>query len=107
MRALATELDLPHLRTATVTGDDILGRLDDLAGDGWVLRNLDTGEERLDHIRDRLVAAHAYIGPEAIVGVLAEGADVVVTGRVADSALYVAPMMHEFGWSFEAPDWTA
>ncbi|MFI0370160.1 acyclic terpene utilization AtuA family protein [Actinomadura sp. 1N219] len=105
VRALADDLGLPDLRIATVTGDDILGRLDELADGGWAPVNLDTGERGLDGIRDRLVAAHAYIGSEAIVAALAEGADVVVTGRVADSSLYVAPMMHEFGWSFDDPDW--
>lgn len=105
VRALADELGLANLRIATVTGDDILGRLDQMESAGWPMENLDTGERGLDMIRDRLVAAHAYLGSEGIIAALAEGADVVVTGRVADSALFVAPMMYEFGWSFERPDW--
>jgi hypothetical protein len=103
--ALATELGQKGLRIGTVSGDDILGQLDDLVANGWVFENLDTGERGLDHVRGDIVAAHAYIGSEGIVGALADGADVVITGRVADSALYVAPLMHEFGWTFEDPDW--
>lgn len=105
VRALADELSLPELKIATVTGDDILGQLEPLRQDGWSFKNLDTGYEDLGAIRDRLVAAHAYIGSEGIVTALEQGADVVLTGRVADSSLFVAPLMYEFGWSFDDPDW--
>lgn len=104
VKGLCQELGLGHLRIATVTGDDILDRLDDLDAEAR-LRNLDTGEVGLSRIRSDVVAAHAYIGSEGIVEALQMDADIVITGRVADSALYVAPMMHEFGWTFDAPDW--
>ena len=103
--ALAAEMGLKGLRIGTVTGDDISDQLDDLAAAGWEFENLDTGERGLDRIKGDIVAAHAYIGSEGIIGALADGADVVITGRVADSALFVAPLMHELGWTFDDPDW--
>lgn len=106
VRALADELGFPDLTVATVVGDDILDQLDGLESAGWAFGNLDTGDAGLGTIRDRIVAAHAYIGSEGIVSALERGADVILTGRVADSALYVAPMMYEFGWSFDDLDWT-
>ena len=49
-------------------------------------------------LSDSMVSAEAYLGAEPIVAALAQGADIVVTTRVADPSLFLAPMMHEFGW---------
>ena len=46
-----------------------------------------------------IVSANAYLGAEALLPALASGADIVVTGRVADPSLFVAPLMHEYGWA--------
>jgi hypothetical protein len=85
-----------------VMGDDITARVDELRSTGAALRHLDTGED-LDTVRDRVVFGVAYLGARPVVEALERGADVVVTGRVADASLFVAPMVHELGWSFE--DW--
>jgi Acyclic terpene utilisation family protein AtuA len=45
-----------------------------------------------------LISAEAYLGAEPMVEALRQGADIVITGRVADPSLFMAPMMHEFGW---------
>lgn len=88
------------LRVATVTGDDLLERLDALLAAGHDLRNTETGEP-LASIRERVESANAYIGAAPIVEALRADADVVVTGRSTDTALTYAPLMHEHGW---APD---
>ena len=49
-------------------------------------------------LKDSMVSAEAYVGAEPIVAALRDGAQIVVTGRVADPSIFMAPMMHEFGW---------
>lgn len=90
------------LRIGVVTGDNLLPRLDELLASGHELRNMDTGEP-LSVVRDRVIAANAYIGSTPIVEALAKGANVVITGRSTDTALTMAPLRHEFGWG--ATDW--
>ncbi len=102
---LARQMGYQGLKIGVVTGDDVLDQLDALAADGVRFVNMDTGEEGLQRIRQDIVAANAYIGSDGVIEALQGGADVVVTGRVSDSALYVGPMMHEFGWSFAEPYW--
>ena len=58
---------------------------------------------RVADVADRMVSANAYLGAGPIVEALAGGADVVITGRVSDPALFLAPLMHEFGWALD--DW--
>ena len=90
------------LRIAVVTGDDLLGRLDQLIDEGNALSNMDTGEP-LSTIRDKVLSANAYIGSVPIVEGLEQGANVVITGRSTDTALTMAPLRYEFGWG--ATDW--
>jgi acyclic terpene utilization AtuA family protein len=90
------------LTIGVVSGDNLLPRLDDLLADGHELRNMDTGEP-LSTVRNRVVAANAYIGSVPILEALARGANVVITGRSTDTALTMAPLRHEFGW--KATDW--
>lgn len=87
----------------TVSGDDLLPRLDQLLAEGHLLVNLDTGEP-LATVRQRVVSANAYLGARPIAEALQQGASVVITGRVADASLTVGPAMHEFGWPWD--DWT-
>lgn len=90
------------LRIGVVTGDNLLPRIDELLAAGHELRNMDTGES-LSVVRDRVIAANAYIGSTPIVEALAKGANVVITGRSTDTALTMAPLRHEFGWG--ADEW--
>jgi hypothetical protein len=49
-------------------------------------------------LKDTLVSAEVYLGAEPIVEALEQGAGIVVSGRVADPSIFMAPMMYEFGW---------
>ncbi|WP_043727052.1 acyclic terpene utilization AtuA family protein [Kutzneria sp. 744] len=79
---VAREAGLTGLKIAAVTGDDVLGLVDK---------------------DENTVSANAYLGCEPVVEALARGADVVVTGRIADPSLFLAPLVHEFGWALD--DW--
>jgi len=97
VRKAVKQLGIRGLKLAAVTGDDVL----DL-----ILREnptiVETGE-RVSGLRDRIVSANAYLGAEPLVEALQRGADVIITGRVADPSLFLAPLMFEFGWSRD--DW--
>jgi hypothetical protein len=91
-----------RVRVGVVTGDDILDRLDELMARGRKLVNLDTGEP-LETVRDRVQSANVYLGAWPVVEALRQGATIVITGRVTDTGLTLAPMLHEFGWAED--DW--
>jgi hypothetical protein len=87
---------------ATVTGDSVMERLDELAAAGEPLAHMDTGAA-LESVKSRMLFANAYLGAQPIVRALEQGADIVLTGRVADAALSLAPLVHELGWKWD--DW--
>jgi hypothetical protein len=89
-------------RIAVVTGDSVTERIDELRAAGQPLAHLDTGAD-IATVRERLVFANAYLGARPIADALAQGADIVLTGRVADAALFLGPLVHEFGWAWD--DW--
>jgi acyclic terpene utilization AtuA family protein len=86
------------LRIGVVTGDDLLPRLGDLIDQGHSLAHMETGEA-LQTVRDRVLSANAYIGSKPIVEALTRGAQVVITGRSTDTALTMAPIRFEYGWT--------
>ncbi|RQO45099.1 acyclic terpene utilization AtuA family protein [Pseudomonas sp. KBW05] len=94
VRRIASELGL-ELKVVAVVGDDVL---DVLQGDFL----LDNGQT-VGSLGERLISANAYLGVEGILEALHADADVVITGRVADPSLFLAPQMFEFGWA--ADDW--
>jgi hypothetical protein len=83
---------------AVVSGSDVLQQVPELRASGVSLAHADTGES-FDRIAAQLLSAHAYLGAQPIVEALRLGARIVITGRVTDAALALAPMMHELGWS--------
>ncbi len=85
-----------------VSGDDLLGRLDELRQARHAFAHFDSGEP-LASLGKPIVSANAYLGARPIVEALAGGARIVITGRVADASLTVGPAMHEFGWRWD--DW--
>jgi hypothetical protein len=85
------------LKIAAVVGDDVLdackeGDLPIMEFDGTVRK-----------LGNRLLSANAYLGAEPMAEALRGGADVVITGRASDPALFLAPMIHAFGWAMD--DW--
>lgn len=103
IRQVIRELGLDGIRIGIVEGDDILDQLDELIDDGEQLANMDTGQP-LSTIRDKVSSANVYIGARPIVEALQQGADIVVTGRATDPSLVLAPLIYEFGWSFDDYD---
>jgi hypothetical protein len=96
-RTVARSLGLVGIKLAAVTGDDVLD----------YLRDHDTSLDNGATIRglgNRIISANAYVGATPIAQALASGADIVITGRAADPALFLGPLVHEFGWSMD--DWT-
>ena len=101
--ALAKDLGLgDRVKVALVVGDDLYPNIDSLVASGEPLANMDTGQA-LAEVRARVLSANAYIGAAGIVKALERGANVIITGRVADAAVTLAPLMYEFGWS--PTDW--
>ena len=85
------------LKIAAVTGDDVLDACKD--GDLPIMEF----EGSIKQLGNRLLSANAYLGTEPMAQALNAGADIVITGRASDPALFLAPMIHAFGWSMD--DW--
>lgn len=94
VRRIAKALSL-DLKVVAVLGDDVLKGLQP----GFLLDNGQT----VGALGERLISANAYLGVDGILEALRADADVVITGRVADPSLFLAPQMFEFGWA--ADDW--
>ena len=100
---LAAELGVAdRVKVGVVLGDDIWPDLDALLAAGEPLAHMDTGRPLTD-IRAKVLSANAYLGAAPIVKALEMGANVIIAGRVTDTAVTLAPLMHEFGWA--ADDW--
>jgi hypothetical protein len=94
---IAGSLGLSALKIAAVIGDDVLEPCRE--------RDLPIMEfdGTIGQLGNRLLSANAYLGAEPMVEALDAGADIVITGRAADPALFLAPMIHAFGWPMD--DW--
>jgi len=84
------------IKVAVLSGDDVHSKLHS------DIRVLETGAP-LSHYRD-VISANAYLGVEALLPALTSDADIIITGRVADPSLFLAPIVHHFGWPLD--DWT-
>lgn len=69
-----------------------------MIADGCEFKNMDDVGD-FNEIKDQLVNANVYYGREPLMDCLSQGADVVLTGRAADSAMFLAPLAYEFGWT--------
>jgi hypothetical protein len=103
VRETAAQMGLTGLKVAAVSGDDVLARLSELQAAGEELRHMETGEKLADAANQNFVTANVYLGAAPIVEALHNGADIVITGRVADPCLYLAPLIAHYGWVWD--DW--
>ena len=94
---IARSLGLSRLKVAAVVGDDVLNACK--AHDLSVMEF----EGTIKQLGNKLLSANAYLGAEPMAEALRGGADVVITGRASDPALFLAPMIHAFGWAMD--DW--
>ena len=97
-RREARELGLGDVPVAVVLGDDVSS----VVRHQPELTLMETGEP-LESILPKLQSANAYLGADVVAEAIGTGAPIVLTGRVADPSLFLAPMLHEFGWSYA--DW--
>lgn len=95
--AVARERGIGKLKVAVVQGDDVLAQV--MSREPAIMES----GLPLSALKDSVISANAYLGSEPIVRALQTGADVVITGRVSDPALFLAPLVHEFGWAMD--DW--
>ncbi|KAA0207475.1 MAG: DUF1446 domain-containing protein [Ignavibacteriaceae bacterium] len=96
---VAKKLGIKGLKIGIVIGDDILNRIDNLLDSGIELNNMETGES-IRTVKDKILSANVYLGAGGVVEALQNGADIIMTGRVTDTGLTLAPMIYEFGWNF-------
>lgn len=98
IRNLAERLGLPSPRIAVVEGDDLLGKISLEDTVRW------DGDGRLPELEGEVIAINAYMGAGAIADAIRAGAQIVVTGRVADPALALGPLVAHYGWDWSDLD---
>jgi hypothetical protein len=102
LHEIAEAKQLHGYKIGYVLGDDLKKQIPDILAEGIELGNIDEVGD-FEEIQDKIVNANVYFGHEPIVECLEQGANVVVTGRSTDSALFLSPLKYEFGWA--ADDW--
>ena len=90
------------IKVGIVYGDDIVNSLYELTAAGERFSNMETGEDFFG-VRSKISSANIYLGAEPVVKALDAGCHIIVTGRVTDTGITLAPMIHEFGWAMD--DW--
>lgn len=99
---IARDLGVSGIRVGVVEGDDILPRLRELIAAGHEMKNMDSGAPLAPEV-EKVMSANAYLGARPVVEALRQDALIVLCGRITDTALALAPMIHEFGWAED--DW--
>lgn len=93
IKRIAEEKNIKNLKIAAVLGDDVFSEIKSYMD----YEIIETGE-KIESIKDKIISANAYIGVKGIIEALENNADIIITGRVADPALVLAPLIYEFGW---------
>ena len=101
IRELAESMGLDP-KIAIVYGDDILSELDTLEKQNIAFKNMETGED-FSSVKSKIKSANIYFGATAVVEALKWNPDIIITGRVTDTGITMAPMIHHFNWASD--DW--
>lgn len=103
--AVAKKLGIKGLKIGVVYGDNILPRISEMESQQIPMKSMDTGESLYDLMKQGcdILSANVYMSSLPLVEALQKGAQIVVAGRTTDTGLAMAPMIYEFGWSFD--DW--
>ena len=99
IKRIAEEKNIKNLKIAAVLGDDVFSKIKSYMD----YEIIETGE-KIESIKDKIISANAYIGVKGIIEALENNADIIITGRVADPALVLAPLIYEFGWKEDEYD---
>lgn len=78
--------------------------MEELLDKGVKFTNLDTGDDDLGKVRDRIVGSYVYSGAYGYVEALQQGCDIIISDRATDDAAILAPLVHEFGWKWDEWD---
>ena len=97
LNKLAESKGLKGVKIAVVEGDNILDSIDQLSEKGIDFSNMETGEP-YNLIKGKVLSANLYFGAVPVVEALKQGADIVITGRVTDTGITLAPMIYSFNW---------
>lgn len=99
IKRIAEEKNIKNLKIAAVLGDDVFSEIN-----GYMDYEIIETGEKIESIKDKIISANAYIGVKGIIEALENNADIIITGRVADPALVLAPLIYEFGWKEDEYD---
>jgi hypothetical protein len=99
VKEMAVKYGVGDLKIVSLVGDDILDKLPQYES----AQVMETGHP-LSELKDDIISANAYIGGQKISEALRDGADIIITGRVADPALAVGPLMYEFDHAYDDYD---
>lgn len=102
--ATAKELGITKLKVGIVTTNDIQQKVEELLDKGVKFTNLDTGDDNLGAVRERIVGSYVYSGAYGYVEALQQGCDIIISDRATDDAAILAPLVHEFGWKWDEWD---
>ncbi len=98
LEKVVREKEISNYKIGYILGDNLTDQMPQLIEEGHEFRNMDNGHT-IDEIKDKILNANVYFGREPFLEALKKDADVIVSGRAADSTLFLSPLMHEFGWS--------
>lgn len=102
--ASAKEIGITRLKVGIVTTNDIQQKVEELLDKGVKFTNLDTGDDDLSAVRERIVGSYVYSGAYGYVEALQQGCDIIISDRATDDAAILAPLVHEFGWKWDEWD---